>query len=1016
MNSKHKDKSKRLSILTDAEKFALYSLPDFDEGQQLEFLSLQAKELALASNRPNIQSQIYCILQIGYFKAKHAFFNFTLTDIESDFNFVIHRYFRNESFSETTISTHEYYIQRQMIAEYFGYSQWSASVSPKLETLATQLVRRDITPGFVATEFICWLNDKKIIRPRYSTLQKIISKALSKERQRLAKILRSALTDKTKTELNTLLVKDDTLSVLAVLKQEAKNFRWRQMNNERYKHGQLTSLYQEACQLLPTLGVSQQNLLHFASLVNFYTVYDLRNLKQEQTWLYLMCYVWLRYRQLSDNLVSAMMWHMKQTEERCKNEARKTFEECALKRQQETNKVGRLLSLFVDETVTDIIPFGDVRQKAWKIMPKDALQEAATRMRVKPLSRMAHRWEAIDIQVTHIRRNLRPLFCTLNFSSITPNCPWLAALAWIKNIFSRKLQLSQRPLCECPSATLPARLRVWLVNQGSDGQSEQLNAGRYEFWLYRQIRKRLESGDIYLDDSLQHRHLSDELVSVKEKEKVLTQMDIPFLRTPITQQLKALTDELHSQWTSFNKELKKGKLTHLAFDHENQKLSWRKFDTIGQNDRVVEFYSKLPFCELTDVFRFVDSECHFLSALTPLQPLYMKNSANQDNLMAVIIAQAMNHGNLTMSRTSDIPYHVLKDTYAQYLRLSSLKAACDSISEKIKELPIFPYYSLELGELYGAVDGQKLGVEHPTIKARSSKKYFGLGKGVVAYTLLCNHIPLNGYLIGAHEYEAHHVFDIWYRNTSTIVPTTITGDMHSINRANFAILHWFGLKFEPRFTSVEGILKELYCPEDPEHYKNYLIRPVGQINQSLIIDEKAHLDQIVATLGLKEITQGALVRKLCTYSSENKTRLALFEFDKLIRSIYILKYLRDPQIAKNTHRSQNRIESWHQLRSAIAQIGGKKELIGRNDIELEISNQCGRLLSSIIIYYNSALLSRVLKKCEKTSTKHELELLSRISPVAWQHIFLNGHYTFVSQGKELDLDTILEGITFPSRQ
>ena len=31
------------------------------------------------------------------------------------------------------------------------------------------------------------------------------------------------------------------------------------------------------------------------------------------------------------------------------------------------------------------------------------------------------------------------------------------------------------------------------------------DADRYEFWLYyRQIRKRLESGELYLDDSLQH--------------------------------------------------------------------------------------------------------------------------------------------------------------------------------------------------------------------------------------------------------------------------------------------------------------------------------------------------------------------------------------------------------------------------------------------------------------------------------------------------------------------------------
>jgi hypothetical protein len=33
-------------------------------------------------------------------------------------------------------------------------------------------------------------------------------------------------------------------------------------------------------------------------------------------------------------------------------------------------------------------------------------------------------------------------------------------------------------------------------------------------------------------------------------------------------------------------------------------------------------------------------------------------------------------------------------------------------------------------------------VERPTVKARHSRKYFGRAKGVVAYTLLCNHVPL----------------------------------------------------------------------------------------------------------------------------------------------------------------------------------------------------------------------------------------------------------------------------------
>ncbi len=87
--------------------------------------------------------------------------------------------------------------------------------------------------------------------------------------------------------------------------------------------------------------------------------------------------------------------------------------------------------------------------------------------------------------------------------------------------------------------------------------------------------------------------------------------------------------------------------------------------------------------------------------------------------------------------------------------------------------------------------------------------------------------------------------------------------MHSVNRTNFAILHWFGLRFEPRFTDLDKQLKELYCADDLTCYEKCLVRPVGQIDRQVIVDEKPHIDQIVATLGLKEMTQGTLIRKLC---------------------------------------------------------------------------------------------------------------------------------------------------------
>jgi Transposase and inactivated derivatives, TnpA family len=1003
-------KNKLLSILSDAEQEALYGLPDFDDSQRLEYLALSEAELALAVSRPGLHAQVYCVLQVGYFRAKHASFRFDWSEVDDDLAFVLTRYFHGEAFENKTITKHEHYTQRERIAELFGYRPWTADLLPQLAQQATQIARRDVTPGFVAAELIVWLNEHKIIRPGYTTLQELVSATLSTERRRLGDLLAEALDDAAQAALAQLLVRDNTLSELAVLRQDAKDFGWRQMAHEREKRSTLEPLHAIAKTLLPKLGISQQNVRYYASLANFYTVHDLRNLKPDQAHLYLLCYAWLRYRQLTDNLVDAMAYHMKRLEDESRAGAKQSFVAEQVRRQQETPRVGRLLLLYVDDTVADTTPFGNVRQRAYKILPKDALQLIGQRMSVKPMSKLALHWQAVDGLAERMRRHLRPLYVALDFAGTDLDSPWLAALVWAKSVFAKQQRLSQRPLAECPTATLPKRLRPYLLIFDANGDPVSLHTDRYEFWLYRQIRKRFQSGELYLDDSLQHRHLSDELVSLDEKADVLAPMDIPFLREPIETQLDALTTELRTQWLAFNRELKQGKLTHLEYDRHTQTLTWHKPKSENPKAHENALYEQLTFCDVADVFRFVNGQCQFLSALTPLQPRYAKKVADADSLMAVIIAQAMNHGNQVMARTSDIPYHVLETTYQQYLRQASLHAANDCISNAIAALPIFPHYSFDLDALYGAVDGQKFGVERPTVKARYSRKYFGRGKGVVAYTLLCNHIPLHGYLIGAHDYEGHHVFDIWYRNTSDIVPTVITGDMHSVNKANFAILHWFGRRFEPRFTDLEDQLQELYCADDPALYEKCLIRPVGQIDRPLIIGEKSNMDRIVATLGLKEMIQGTLIRKLCTYTAPNPTRRAIFEFDKLIRSIYTLRYLRDPQRERIVHRSQNRIESYHQLRSTIAQVGGKKELTGRTDIEIEISNQCGRLIANAIIYYNSAILSRLLTKYEASCNTKAVALITQMSPAAWRHILLNGHYTFQSDGKMIDLDVLVAGL------
>ena len=149
--------------------------------------------------------------------------------------------------------------------------------------------------------------------------------------------------------------------------------------------------------------------------------------------------------------------------------------------------------------------------------------------------------------------------------------------------------------------------------------------------------------------------------------------------------------------------------------------------------------------------------------------------------------------------------------------------------------------------------------------------------------------------------------------------------------------------------------------------------------------------------------------QICTLSGHHRTRKALFEYDKLIRTIYKLRYLRDPQLQRDVHRSENRIESYHQLRSTIAQINGKKELTGRTDLDVDISNHCGRLIANVVIAFNSMLLSGLLSRYLETGNEKAMDLLKRISPAAWQHIHFLGHYAFRDKRTPIDLEAILAG-------
>lgn len=107
------NKSERLTILSDEEKFIFYGIPDFDDEQRARYFSFDENELDLIFRCKEFHAQVYCAIQIGYFKSKNMFFKFQLNNIsKDDVHFLLNRYFDGRKLCNFSLTKNEYYFHQ----------------------------------------------------------------------------------------------------------------------------------------------------------------------------------------------------------------------------------------------------------------------------------------------------------------------------------------------------------------------------------------------------------------------------------------------------------------------------------------------------------------------------------------------------------------------------------------------------------------------------------------------------------------------------------------------------------------------------------------------------------------------------------------------------------------------------------------------------------------------------------------------------------------------------------------
>ena len=1011
-----KTTTKRLQILEADEIEAVYGLPVFDDDDRAFYFALSPSEKGGLSQLHGLKSSIYYILQLGYFKARQQFFVFNLQQVVADAEYVQRAYFPDGVLVDLDIAKVTRLKQQSLILELLQYRVCGQEERQQMRLQAQQMAQISSRPIYVFRELMAYLSRQRLVAPGYTVMQEMIGDVLQREKERLVTIAKSHLADDAVAALNDLLANPRGLYELTRIKREPKDFSIKEINKEIQRGEQIKSLYVVAQTVLPHLGISNESVKYYASLIDYYSVFQMSQLEKNLARIYLLCFVQYRYQRLHDNLINCFIYRVRQILDEAKSVAKERVYQYRLEHNRNLYKAGQVLKLFADDTIPGETPFADVRTQAFAILPETKLTRVADNiLQTAPLDEHLFQWEHTDQIANRFKRRLRPLLRAIDFSATDANESLITAVNFLKKAMQKSKPLTQYKPEKLPQRFITEQYKRYLYTVDEAGEKKLL-VDRYEFLIYRALRNNLESGDVFCQPSVRYRSFDDDLLNDEqwqEKEALIAQVGLPILSQTAESHLAELKKALETRIKRVNERIASGENEHIKNKRSGRwSLPYSRVDE-DVND---PFFESLAQVNMQAVFQFVNRHCQFMNEFTHVLHRYAGRQADTRTLMACILAWGTNMGLGRMSQTSDIGYQALVATSNNFVRLETLQKANDVVANAIAHLPIFQQYHIG-NVIHSSSDGQKFETALHTINARYSPKYFGLMKGIVAYTLVANHIPVSARIIGANEHESHYVFDLLYNNQTDIQPAVHSTDSHGANEVNFGILNFFGYQFAPRYRDLyDKVGQGLYGFLHPSQYDlDWLLQPIRKINEKLIIEEWENIQRIILSLSLKTTTQSIIIGKLSSYARKNKTKRALWEYDNIIRSLYLLEYIDSISLRRHVQKALNRGESYHKLHKAVSYANFGK-LRFKTEGEQQIWNECGRLIANCVIFYNAMILSNVLQYQTERGDSIAAAELEQISPVAWQHVNFHGRYEFKKSVRPIDIEAIVQELVSYSRR
>lgn len=202
---------------------------------------------------------------------------------------------------------------------------------------------------------------------------------------------------------------------------------------------------------------------------------------------------------------------------------------------------------------------------------------------------------------------------------------------------------------------------------------------------------------------------------------------------------------------------------------------------------------------------------------------------------------------------------------------------------------------------------------------------------------------------------------------------------------------------------------------DQQLYKISKTEDYGELNSifrqtidcQLIEEQYDQLVKIAASLKNKTAPAHVVLKRLINATPADHISKALSQLGRIIKTIFILKYLGDEKMRRKIQKQLNRGEQRHGLAKWLffADCGEFRT----GDYE-EIMNKvsCLSLLSNAALIWNTIEIGKIIEQLRLSGEEIKDEHIAGISPIIFRHIIPSGTYHFreVIEGDTIALNTL----------